>query len=162
MGDLKQAQAAALFGAGEGPFLIAEELALQQVFREGRHVDGHEGPVPPPGGPVDRVGEQLLAGAGLADQQDGALADSHPPQHLLGLLDGIRLPDHILKAVLGAVALVKQLVAQLALPGLHVVEPLQDGKRADAGPLPHHRHYLRADVDAVEADDFGRQPLPLL
>ena len=162
VGDLKQAQAAALFGAGEGPFLIAEELALQQVFREGRHVDGHEGPVPPPGGPVDRVGEQLLAGAGLADQQDGALADSHPPQHLLGLLDGIRLPDHILKAVLGAVALVKQLVAQLALPGLHVVEPLQDGKRADAGPLPHHRHHLRADVDAVEADDFGRQPLPLL
>ena len=146
LGQLEFAHTAAPLGPGEGPFLIAEELALQQVFREGRHVDGHEGPVPPPGGPVDRVGEQLLAGAGLADQQDGALAD----------------PDHILNAVLGAVALVKQLVAQLALPGLHVVEPLQDGKRADAGPLPHHRHHLRADVDAVEADDFGRQPLPLL
>ncbi len=92
VGDLKQAQAAALFGAGEGPLLIAEELALQQVFREGRHVDGHEGPVPPPGGPVDRVGEQLLAGAGLADQQDGG-ADSHPLQHLaLCTSAGRRLP----------------------------------------------------------------------
>lgn len=31
-------------GAGEGPLLVAEQLALQQVFRHGGAVDGHEGP----------------------------------------------------------------------------------------------------------------------
>ena len=111
---------------------------------------------------MDGVGKQLLAGAGLADQQDRALADGHPPQHVLGLLNGLGRPHDVLKAVLGPVALVEQLAPQLALPGFHVVEPLEDGKGADTGTLPHHRHHLGADVDAVEPDDLGGQPLPLL
>ena len=162
VGDLHQAQPAALFGAGEGPLLVAEELALQQVLRKGRHVDGHEGAVLPAGGPMDRVGEQLLAGAGLAHQQDGALAGGHPPEDLLGVPDGLRRADHILKAVFGPVALPQQLSPQLALAGLHLVEPLEDGKGADTGALAHHRHHLHADVDAVEPGDLGGQPLPFL
>ena len=128
--DSKQARLAALSGAGEGPLLIAEELALQQVFRDGRHVDGHEGPVPPAGGPVDRVGEQLLAGAGLADQTGMGLSlTAICFSTSLALCMAADCPDHVLKAVLGAVALVEQLAAQLALPVLHVVEPLQRWQR---------------------------------
>ena len=46
--------------------------------------------------------------------------------------------------------------------GRIVIEPLEDGKGADAGALPHHRHHARADVGAVDGDDLYRQPLPLL
>ena len=38
---LELADAAAV-GPGEGPFLVAEQLALQQVFRDGRTVDRQE------------------------------------------------------------------------------------------------------------------------
>ncbi len=60
VGQLKEAGAAALFGSGEGPLLVAEQLAFQQILRKRRHVDGQKRPGRPAGGPVNGVGEQLL------------------------------------------------------------------------------------------------------
>src|SRR2546426_4391567 len=60
-----------LVGAGEGASLVTEQFALQQVPRHGGAVDLDEGPRPPRGEMVDRVGDELLAGAGLARDDDG-------------------------------------------------------------------------------------------
>ena len=59
-------------GAGERPFLVAEQLALEQRFRQGRAVDGDEREIPPRRSFVHGPRDQLLAGAGLAEDQDGA------------------------------------------------------------------------------------------
>ena len=77
MGQLKEAGAAALFGSGEGPLLVAEQLALQQVFRHGGAVDGHEGPAGAWGGVVHRVGKQLLASARFADEEHRQGGETH-------------------------------------------------------------------------------------
>ncbi len=53
-------------GAGEGPLLVAEEFALQQVLRDGAAVDRDEGPVFAAAQRVDGPGRQLLAGAAFA------------------------------------------------------------------------------------------------
>src|SRR6266571_1519725 len=60
-----------LVGAGEGASLVTEQLALQQVPRHGGAVDLDEGPSPPGGEMVDRVGDELFAGAGLARDDHG-------------------------------------------------------------------------------------------
>jgi len=69
-----------LMGAGEGPALVAEQLRLQQLARDRRAVDLHEGPPVARGMVVDRPGDEVLARAGFA-------ADQHRDVHLGGLLD---------------------------------------------------------------------------
>jgi hypothetical protein len=74
--DLVEEQCAALglleapFGArlraGERALLVAEQLALDQLARDGCHVDGDEGTIAPLGVVVQHASDQLLAGAGLA------------------------------------------------------------------------------------------------
>ena len=50
---------------------MAEQLGLDQVRGDGAAVDGDEGAPAPGAGLVDGAGEQFLAGAGLALDQDG-------------------------------------------------------------------------------------------
>ena len=69
MSGLEQARLAALARAGERAFLVAEQLALQQRLRERGAVHRHKRAQPPGAGVVDRLGEQFLAGAGLAGDQ---------------------------------------------------------------------------------------------
>jgi hypothetical protein len=57
-------------GAGEGSFGVPEEGGLDQLGRDGAAVDRDEGAAAPGAGGVDGPGEQLLAGAGLALEQD--------------------------------------------------------------------------------------------
>ena len=161
MGQLEKAGPSALPGAGESPLLVAEELAFQEVLRKGRHVDGNKGPIPPGGSPVKGVGQQLLAGARLPHQQHGAVPGGHAGEHLLGAQNGGRGTHHVVKAVLGLIALVEQLGAQAALADLHIVEALQQGKGADARALAHHRHHLHTDQCAVDAHHLGPHPLPV-
>src|SRR5690606_33971321 len=61
-------------GAGEGALLVAEQLGLDQRFGEGAAVDRHEGTVAALAETVDVPCHQLLAGPGLADDQEGRLA----------------------------------------------------------------------------------------
>ena len=55
---------------GEGPPGMAEQMALHQRFRQRGAVHGHERPRGPVAVAVQGAGEQLLAHAGLAQQQD--------------------------------------------------------------------------------------------
>ena len=60
-----------LVGAREGASLVTEQLAFQQLSRHGGAVDLDEGPSPTGGEVVDRVRDELLAGAGFARDQNG-------------------------------------------------------------------------------------------
>ncbi len=78
-------------GAREGPLAVAEELAVEHFARHGGAVEGQEDAVGAVGGAVNGVREHLLAGAGLAGEEDGergrgdAAGDG---QELGGLLGG--------------------------------------------------------------------------
>jgi len=58
-------------GVGEGPALVAEQLRFEQGLGDGGAVDVDEGAVAARPGLMDRVGQQPLAGAGLAQDQHG-------------------------------------------------------------------------------------------
>ena len=68
VGPLEAAEMA-LIGAGEGPFFMAEQLALRQRLGEGRTVHLDETAVPARAGLVDETAEQFLAGAAFALNQ---------------------------------------------------------------------------------------------
>src|SRR5204863_2777316 len=67
-------------GAGEGPAHVPEELRFEQRGGERGTVDRLEGRFAARALGVDRPGDELLAGAGLAADQDRALGAGHPPQ----------------------------------------------------------------------------------
>ncbi len=72
VGQLKLA--ATLYGrAGEGAFFVPEQFALDQLAGNGRAVHFDEGPLGEGARLVNVGGEKLLAGAGLADQQDAGI-----------------------------------------------------------------------------------------
>src|SRR5207244_4294375 len=60
---------AAPVGAGEGALLVAEQLALQQLIRDGRAVEGQKRRPGSGAVLVDGAGDYLLAGAALAGDQ---------------------------------------------------------------------------------------------
>src|SRR5690606_6311040 len=55
---------------GEGPLLMSEQLAFEQVLRNGRAIDGDETAVLSPARVVQALREQLLARAARAEQHD--------------------------------------------------------------------------------------------
>ncbi len=72
-----QAALLGVFGVGEGAFLVAEELALQELLGEGPAVDGNEGGVAPRALGMDGPGHQFFAGAGFPGDQDGGIGLRH-------------------------------------------------------------------------------------
>jgi hypothetical protein len=60
-------------GTGESAALVAEHLRLQQLMRNRRAVDRHEGAPAPCRQVVDRPRDDLLAGAALARDQNGRI-----------------------------------------------------------------------------------------
>ena len=71
VGQLDEARLVTI-GAGEGAASVPEELALEEVLRDGRAVDGLEAPLAPREA-VERAGHDLLAGARLAEHHAGEL-----------------------------------------------------------------------------------------
>ena len=57
---------------------MAEELAFQQVFRDGGAVHRHHGPLRPGAVLMDEPGQHLLAGPGFSGNQHGGLAVGRP------------------------------------------------------------------------------------
>ena len=60
-------------GAREGPFLVSEQLGLDNAFRQGRAIDLDEGLTLAPRKLVDRPGKKLLAGACFTADQHGSI-----------------------------------------------------------------------------------------
>ena len=76
MGDLELADLAR-HRAGERAALMAKELALQDVVGDGTAIDRQEALVDARAVDVDGVGDQLLAGAALADDQHARAGRCH-------------------------------------------------------------------------------------
>ena len=68
-------------GAGEGAALVAEQLALDQVGRNGAAVEHHERLVGAGAGVVDEMREDVLAGPRLAGQRDGHVGGRQTRHH---------------------------------------------------------------------------------
>ena len=78
---------------GEGALLVAEELALQEVFRHPADVDGDEWAAALGARAVDLPGDDLLAGTALPGDEDDGGGVADPVDDLLDPLDGGALPD---------------------------------------------------------------------
>ena len=72
-----------LLRAGERAALVAEQLGLEQLFRERRAVDRDERTVAPRRCPMNQSGDHFLAGTRLALEKDGGLGygDAHGRRH---------------------------------------------------------------------------------
>ncbi len=66
-------------GAGEGPFLVAEKLALHQARRQGAAIDLDERLAGAPARGMDGPREELLPRAGLAGDEHGSVGRCHSP-----------------------------------------------------------------------------------
>ena len=82
-----------LLRAREGATLVAEELGLEQLLGERRAVQRDERAALARGGLVDEARDDLLAGAGLAADQDGRIGGGHLRRLLEHALPISRLPD---------------------------------------------------------------------
>ncbi|MPM67283.1 hypothetical protein SDC9_114205 [bioreactor metagenome] len=71
VGQLEFAGVAALERPGKGSLFVAEQLGFQQIVWNGRAVDADKGLVAAGAELMDRVGHQLLAGAGFSQDQNG-------------------------------------------------------------------------------------------
>ena len=80
-------------GPGERALLVAEQLALQQRLGDGGAVDRQERPGGPAAVLVDGAGDQLLAGAALAEDQHGDVLRGDPADRLVDLLHRRRAAD---------------------------------------------------------------------
>ena len=79
--------------AGERALLVPEQLALDQLARDGRHVHRDEWPGAPLAVVVQRASHQLLAGAALAGDHHGEVGVRQPRQDAVDLLHGGRAAD---------------------------------------------------------------------
>ena len=70
VGELEES-GVGLVGAGEGAFGVAEDFGFEEWFGDRGAVDGDEAGVVAVAGLVEGAGDELFAGAALADDQDG-------------------------------------------------------------------------------------------
>ena len=76
-----------LVGAGEGALLVAEDLRLDEVLRQGGAVQGDERRVLPRAVVPDRVRHELLAGAALALDEHRRVRGRHLPDERQDVLE---------------------------------------------------------------------------
>ncbi len=102
--------------AGEGAALVAEELGLEQVARDGGGVDGDEGRVAARAVAVQRARHQLLAAARLAVDQHGGVRVREPADGAEDLLHRRRLAEDLggERGVLACTILVRGLLERTA------------------------------------------------
>jgi len=79
--------------AGEGPALMAEHLGFEQLGGDRAAVDRDERTIGPRAGRMDGAGDELLARAALARDQDRGVGDRHLQHELPDLLDERVLAD---------------------------------------------------------------------
>ena len=72
---------------------MAEQLGLNQVSRNGRHVDRDKRPGLALAKLMQRIGNQFLAGARLAEDQNGQIGLHHAGKHTVNILHCGGAPD---------------------------------------------------------------------
>ncbi len=147
---------------------MAEELGLQQLLRDGTAVDRHKGRRSPGTGPMDRPGEDFLAGAAVAAYQDAGIGGGnraglfHHLGHTTAAIDDSRsprcVPVHAGSGVgrrepQGLIDLVQQ---DATVEGLGQIAEHPAGSRFDrignrsVGSQQDHRQRRAGDADFLE------------
>ena len=108
VGALEEALVLAI-RAREAAALVAEQLALDELRRDGAAIQRQERRFAPPAQLVDGVRGELLAGAALADQQRGGRSGRDAAQLIVEHLHALRAAENLAEA-----AELAQRIAQLA------------------------------------------------
>ncbi len=85
--------------SSESPSIVSEKLRLQQLSGHRGAVDGLEGPITAVAGLVNRLCEQFLAGAALAQNQDGHVSQGSPLGTTDGEADGMAVANNVLEPI---------------------------------------------------------------
>ncbi len=130
-------------GVGKGAPFVAEEFALQQGFGQGAAVDRNEALGGPVAALVDGPGDEFLAGAALAGNQDRGPGLGHPFHQGQDILHDSGLTHNVGEAVLFFQFLVQQAVGE---DQVAVFQGLGDG---------HHDFFiLKGLEDVIEGAFF--------
>ncbi len=144
-------------GAGERAALVAEELALENVRRDRAAVDRQEALVAPRAREMQRVGDQLLAGAALADDEHRRLGRRHQAHLLEEHLHLRRAADDALEPETLVELLVEldDLLLELALLELRedALAELVEVDRLGQVVVGADPHRLDGGLDRAEAGD---------
>src|SRR5207245_2919060 len=89
-------------GAGEGAYLMAEQLAFEQPCRDRRTVNLDEGPLATLTQIVDRASDEFLAGTSLALNQHGGVGRRDSFHLLQNTLQRCALPDDLFEVGFGS------------------------------------------------------------
>ncbi len=150
-GGLEQALAVGA-GAGEAALDVPEQLAFEQMLRDGAAVDRHERPAGARALGVDQARHALLADTRLAADEHRRLAARELGDHDPQRLHGRRIADQAWHgAGLGAYPRQPQRLIDQAPQGLHVDRLVDEIEGAGL-----HRRHRRADI-AVGGDHGHRQ-----
>src|SRR5205807_7466940 len=98
---LFEASNATQFGPGEGTALVTEEFAFQQGLRDGGTVDGNKGAIGAIAVLIDRTGDQFLAGARLAADENVNRLGGDAANLLVDCLHGAAVADERVTRVAG-------------------------------------------------------------
>lgn len=85
--------------AGEGALAMAEEFGFEEVFGEGGAIDGDEGGVVAAGIVVEGAGDEFLAGAAFAEDEDGGFGIGDAFDHAEDVLHALAGADDLGEAV---------------------------------------------------------------
>jgi hypothetical protein len=139
-------------GSREGPLLAAEQLAFDEVGRQGGTVHRDHGPVLPAAHAVDGVGHHPLSRTRLAEDEDGRVRGGHLPDPEQDIIQSVAAAHDLLETqpLTQLLAQVDVLFFQLQLqsldllelfpePGLHLlalVTSMETPIRRSAVPMP--------------------------
>ena len=98
VGQLEFADAPLGARSGERAARVAEQLAFEQGVGDGPAVDANEGLVPAVAGGVDGPGDEFLAGAGFAGDEDRGRGARDLADLIFQLEHGGRAPDEVFDA----------------------------------------------------------------
>ena len=82
-------------GAGERAFLVAEQLAFEQIFGQGGAVDGDARLVRAAAGAMDGARHQFLAGPAFAEDQHRDVARRHARDELIDVAHARAVAHHV-------------------------------------------------------------------
>src|SRR5262245_15454871 len=86
---------------GKGAFLMAKQLALEQILGNGPTIDRNKGPRAPLTETMDGLRHQLLASAALTTNHDGRVCGCNPANSREHRLHRRTHPKHALEGFLG-------------------------------------------------------------
>ncbi len=115
-------------GSGEGALFVAEQFRFEQVFRQRSAVEAHVRAVGARRMVVDGVGDEFLAGAGFATQQDRGVPFGDHAHLVEHPAHRRRTADDVVEAVLVA----HRAAQAVALVGDGFLFPLDIQRQADA------------------------------